>query len=108
LDSGIPGTDNVIATPPTTRASFDNVTTTTATTTASSETKIVGVLTYHLQKLQQVGYNTIDVVINVDTTVDLTMAQANQAITTLPAKSAEITYSTISSTPDQIKLGISF
>ncbi|HEX2169834.1 MAG TPA: hypothetical protein VHF65_06015 [Nitrososphaera sp.] len=42
MDSGITGTENVIATPITTGASFDNVTTTTATTAAaSSEIKLI-------------------------------------------------------------------
>jgi hypothetical protein len=84
------------------------VTTTTARTAVSSETKIDSILTYHLQKLEQVGYNTIQVVTNVDTTVDLTQAQANQAVTTLPAKFAEIICSTALPTADQIKVSISF
>jgi hypothetical protein len=41
-------------------------------------------------------------------TITLTMTQANQTVTTSLAKFVEITYSTASCTPDQMKVGIHF
>lgn len=107
LDSVIPQANNVTTTPAI-GASFNNRTTTTAsstTTATEEETTIDNILAYHLQKLQQVGYNNIQVINNVNTRVNLTMAQEDQTVTTLPAKFAEITYTTGSSAPDEIKRG---
>ncbi|HEX6281049.1 MAG TPA: PKD domain-containing protein, partial [Nitrososphaera sp.] len=52
------------------------------------------ILSYHLQKLQEVGYSGIEIVNSTDTTLNVTNAQTNQTITTEPAKNVEITYST--------------
>lgn len=107
LDSVIPQANNVTTTPAI-GASFNNRTTTAAsstTTATEEETTIDDTLAYHLQKLQQVGYNNIQVINNVNTRVNLTMAQEDQTVTTLPAKFAEITYTTGSSAPDEIKRG---
>ena len=98
LDTGIQAANNSNSTtataPPTSGASFNNNNQTIATTTT-----IDNILAYHLQKLQQVGYNSIQIVNNVDTSVNLTMAQSNQTLTTLPAKFVEMTYTTASSAP---------
>src|SRR5918997_1056312 len=105
LDTGIQAANNSNSTtataPPTSGASFNNNNQTIATTT----TTIDNVLAYHLQKLQQVGYNSIQIANNVDTSVNLTMAQSNQTLTTLPAKFVEMTYTTASSAPNETKRG---
>ena len=105
LDTGIQAANNSNSTtataPPTSGASFNNNNQTIATTT----TTIDNILAYHLQKLQQVGYNSIQIVNNVDTSVNLTMAQSNQTLTTLPAKFVEMTYTTASSAPNETKRG---
>jgi hypothetical protein len=51
-------------------------------------------LLYHRQKLQEVGYRDIEVANSTGTTVNLTNAQTNQTISTVPASLVEITYST--------------
>jgi len=55
---------------------------------------IDNILSYHMQKLQEVGYNGIEIVNSTDTTLDVTNAQTNQAIARVPAKDVEMTYST--------------
>ena len=52
------------------------------------------ILSYHLQKLQEVGYRSMQIVNSSDMTLNLTNAQTNQTITTVPAKLVEMTYST--------------
>jgi PKD repeat protein len=106
---GIQGGNNsnstTVSTPPNTGASFNTNTNRTTTVAAAPPATIDDILTYHLQKLQEVGYNSIQIVNNEDTRVNLTRAQANQTVTTLPAKFVEITYTTTSSAPDEIKRG---
>ena len=101
LDSGIQMANNAStggsSATPTTGASFNNNNSTIATT-------IDNILAYHLQKLQQVGYNSIQIVNNADMTVNLAVAQSNQTLTTLPAKFVEITYTTASA-PDETRRG---
>jgi hypothetical protein len=62
------------------------------------------VTTYHLQKLQEVGYRDIQIANSTETTVNLTIAQTNQTIATVPAKLVEMTYST-NFAPNEIKRG---
>jgi PKD repeat protein len=106
---GIQGGNNsnstTASTPPNTGASFNTNTNRTTTVAAAPSATIDDISTYHLQKLQEVGYNNIQIVNNEDTRVNLTRAQANQTVTTLPAKFVEITYTTASSAPDEIKRG---
>ena len=106
---GIQGANNsnstTASTPPNTGASFNTNTNRTTTVAAAPSATIDDISTYHLQKLQEVGYNNIQIVNNVDTRVNLTMAHANQTVTMVPSKFVEITYTTASSTPDQIKRG---
>jgi PKD repeat protein len=88
-------------------ASFNNMTSATSATATAVEddsTTIDNILAYHLQKLHEVGYRNIQIVNNLDTTVNLTLSQANQTITTLPAKFGEIVYTTASA-PGEIKGG---
>jgi hypothetical protein len=74
------------------------------TTTTSSNNIITNdnILSYNLQKLQEVGYSHIEIVNNTDTTVNLTNPQTNQTIATVPAQFVEITYSTASA-PNEIR-----
>ena len=105
LDSGVIQTANNV-TSTTSGASFNsnNNQTTAASAAAAPTTTIDNILAYHLQKLQQVGYNSIQIVNTADTGVNLTMAQSNQTLTTLPAKFGEIVYTTASA-PGEIKRG---
>jgi PKD repeat protein len=65
---------------------------------------IDNVLSYHMQKLQQVGYRNIEIVNNTDTTLNVMDPQTNQTIATVPAKFVEMTYSTASA-PNVIREG---
>jgi hypothetical protein len=104
LDSGIQRANNGTSTT-TGGASFNsNNNQITTASAATATTTIDSILAYHLQKLQEVGYNNIQIVNNVDTRVNLTMAQANQTVTTLPAKFAEMTYTTASA-PNETRRG---
>ena len=72
----------------------NNVTTTTNTTNNNNMT-IDNVLSYHLQKLQEVGYSGIEIVNSTDTTLNVANPQTNETMaTTVPAKTVEMTYST--------------
>jgi PKD repeat protein len=64
-------------------------------------------LTYHMEKLQEVGYRDIQIVNSTDTKVDVISTDLNNnriAATTVPAKYVEMTYST-SFAPNEIKRG---
>jgi hypothetical protein len=52
------------------------------------------ILSYHLQKLQEVGYRSIQLVNSSDTTINVANPQTNESIATVPAKLVEMTYST--------------
>ncbi|MFL6523502.1 MAG: hypothetical protein ACJ71B_08490, partial [Nitrososphaera sp.] len=66
--------------------------TTTTITPASTTDKI---LSYHLQKLQQVGYHDIKILRSANMRVNLTTpADANQTISVVPAKFAQVSYTT--------------
>jgi hypothetical protein len=67
-------------------------------------TTIDGILTYHLQKLQEVGYRSMLIVNNTDTIVDIINPQTNGTITTVPGKLVELTYST-NFAPNEMKRG---
>src|SRR5215211_7028725 len=64
------------------------------------------ILSYHVQKLQEVGYRNIEIVNNTETTVNLTNAQTNQTVATVPAKTIEMTYVT-DFAPNQTRTGYS-
>jgi hypothetical protein len=66
---------------------------------------INNITAYHLQKLQEVGYNSIQLVNSTDTSVNITHPQTNETIETVPAKFAEITYSTASAAPNEMGRG---
>jgi PKD repeat protein len=74
------------------------------TNTTNSNMTIDNILPYHMQKLQEVGYNRVEIVDNTDTTLNVTNAQTNEAIAIVPAKNVEITYST-DSAPNETRTG---
>src|SRR5215217_9361930 len=64
-------------------------------TTNSSSNSIMtddNILLYNLDKLQEVGYMDIEIVNSTNMTVNLTNPQTNQTITTVTAKTVEMTY----------------
>ena len=82
-----------------TRLFANNVTTTNNTMTTTDS-----ILTYHLQKLQEVGYRSMQIVNNTDVTSNLIHLQTNETITTAPGKFVEMTFST-NVTPNEISRG---
>jgi PKD repeat protein len=64
------------------------------TTTNNNNMTIDNILLYHIQKLEQVGYRGMEIMDNTDTTLNVTNAQTNQTIATVPAKDVEMTYNT--------------
>jgi len=62
------------------------------------------VLLYHIQKLEQVGYRSMQIVNSTETAVNLTDPQTNQTIQTVPAKFVEMAYSTASA-PNEARGG---
>jgi PKD repeat protein len=84
-----------------TRLFADNVTTVNNTMTTTTADNI---LTYHLQKLQEVGYRSMQIVNSTDVISNVTNAQTNQTITTVPAKFVEMTYNTASA-PNETRQG---
>ncbi len=75
-----------------TRLFANNVTTTNNNTTTTTTTD--NILSYHMQKLQEVGYRSMQIVNSTDITLNVTNAQTNQTIAALPSKHLQITYST--------------
>src|SRR5215210_5655788 len=74
------------------------------TTTNNNLTTTDNILTYHLQKLQEVGYRSMQIVNSTDMTSNLRDPQTNETITTVPGKLVEMTYST-NFAPNEIKRG---
>jgi phosphotransferase system IIA component len=81
-----------------TRLFANNVTTNSNVATTDS------ILTYHLQKLQEVGYRSMQIVNSTDVTSNLIHPQTNETITTAPGKFVEMTFST-TVTPNEISKG---
>ena len=79
-----------------------NVTTTTNNNNNNMTTD--DVVSYHLQKLQEVGYRSMQIVNSTETTLNLTNAQTNQPIAIVPAKLVEMAYST-NFAPNEIRKG---
>jgi hypothetical protein len=77
-----------------------------STTTTNSNTNMTtdDIQSYHLQKLQEVGYRSMQIVNTTDTTLNLTNPQTNETITTVPARLVEIAYST-NSAPNETRTG---
>jgi PKD repeat protein len=71
------------------------ITTNGTTTTITPASTIDKILSYHLQKLQQVGYHDIKILRSANMRVNLTTpADANQTVSVVPAKFAQISYTT--------------
>ena len=83
-----------------TRLSANNITTTNNNLTTTTD----NILAYHLQKLQEVGYRSMQIVNSTDMTSNLADPQTNETITTVPGKLVEMTYST-NFAPNEIKRG---
>src|SRR5215218_163306 len=66
----------------------------TTTTNNNNNVTIDNILLYHMQKLEEVGYNGTEIVDSTDATLNITNAQTNQTIATVPAKNVEMTYNT--------------
>src|SRR5215217_4627866 len=79
----------------------NNVTTTNNNTSMTTSDNI---LLYNIQKLQEVGYRDIEIVNSTDMTVNVTSLQTNETIMAVPAKTAEMTYTTPIA-PDEIRSG---
>jgi PKD repeat protein len=62
------------------------------------------ILSYHLQKLQEVGYRSTQIVNSTDMTLNVTNAQTNQTIATVPAQFVEMIYNTASA-PNETREG---
>jgi hypothetical protein len=62
------------------------------------------ILSYHLQKLQEVGYRSMRIVNSSDTTINVANPQTNETIATVPAKLVEMTYST-NFAPNETRIG---
>jgi hypothetical protein len=77
-----------------------------STTTNNNNSSIINdnILSYHLQKLQEVGYRAIEIVNSTDMTVNLINPQTNETITTVPAKFVEMIYTT-GIAPNETKSG---
>ena len=80
-----------------------NVTTTTTNNNNNMTTD--DVVSYHLQKLQEVGYRSMQIVNSTETTLNLTNAQTNQPIAIVPAKIVEMAYNKPNSAPNEIRKG---
>jgi hypothetical protein len=65
-------------------------------TTTNSNTNMTtdDIQSYHLQKLQEVGYRSMQIVNTTDITLNLTNPQTNETIATVPARLVEMAYST--------------
>jgi PKD repeat protein len=77
----------------------DNVTTVNNTMTTADN-----ILSYHMQKLQEVGYRSTQIVNSTDMTLNVTNAQTNQTIATVPAQFVEMIYNTASA-PNETREG---
>jgi hypothetical protein len=73
-------------------------------TTTNTITTIDNILTYHLQKLQEVGYRSMQIVNSTDVTFNLRNPETNETMTTEPGKFVEMRYST-NATPDETRRG---
>jgi PKD repeat protein len=82
-----------------TRLSVNNVT-----TTNNTMTTIDNILTYHLQKLQEVGYRSMQVINSTDVTLNVRDPETNETMTTEPARFVEMRYST-NAAPDETRRG---
>jgi hypothetical protein len=79
-------------------------------TTTNNHTNMTtsdNILLYNIQKLQEVGYRDIEIVNSTDRTLNVTNPQTNETITTVPAKTVKMTYTTPIA-PNEIRSGYLF
>ena len=76
-----------------------------ATTGNTNNITTDNVVSYHLQKLQEVGYRSIQIINSTEVRLNLTSPQTNETIATVPAKVVEIAYSTTSAPPNERRIG---
>jgi hypothetical protein len=74
------------------------------TTINNNMTTTDNIVSYQLQKLQEVGYRSMRIITSTDMAVNLTNPQTNERIATSPAKLVEMTYGTNFS-PNEIRRG---
>jgi PKD repeat protein len=74
------------------------------TTVNNTMTTADNILSYHMQKLEEVGYRSMQIVNNTDMTLNVTNAQTNQTIATVPAQFVEMIYN-IASAPNETREG---
>src|SRR5215210_7868395 len=74
-------------------------------TTGNNNITTDNVVSYHLQKLQEVGYRSIQIINSTEVRLNLTSPQTNETIATVPAKVVEIAYSTNSASPNERRIG---
>jgi hypothetical protein len=77
-----------------------NVTTTSSNNNMTTD----DVQSYHLQKLQEVGYRSIQIINSTEVRLNLTNPQTNETIATVPSRLVEIAYST-NSAPNETRTG---
>ena len=74
------------------------------TTANNNMTTTDNIVSYQLQKLQEIGYRSMQIVNSVDMTVNLTNPQTSQTVEAMPAKLVEMTYGT-NFAPNEIRRG---
>jgi hypothetical protein len=74
------------------------------TTTNNNMTTTDNIVSYQLQKLQQVGYRSMRIITSTDTAVNVLNPLTNETVRTEPAKLVEMTYGT-NFNPDEIRRG---
>jgi hypothetical protein len=75
------------------------------TTTTNNSMTTDNILSYHLQKLQEVGYRSIQIVNSTDTTLNVANPQTDETVTTVPAKLVEMTYRIAAPSPNETRAG---
>jgi hypothetical protein len=81
-----------------------NVTTTTTATSGNNNITTDNVQSYHLQKLQEVGYRSPQILNSTEVRLNLTNPQTNETIATVPARLVEMAYST-NAAPNETRTG---
>jgi hypothetical protein len=74
-------------------------------TTTNNSMTTDNILSYHLQKLQEVGYRSIQIVNSTDTTLNVANPQTDETVTTVPAKLVEMTYRIAAPSPNETRAG---
>src|SRR5215210_618001 len=81
-----------------------NVTTTTTATSGNNNITTDNVQSYHLQKLQEVGYRSPQILNSTEVRLNLTNPQTNETIATVPSRFVAMAYST-NAAPNETRTG---